>query len=172
MNIIARPPENRKSGRELITQSIALTVVGLCATFFGCAKDVSALKYPLPEDRIRRDGVAWRWEDYSNRVWISVTGVGLQTGLTNAVKKIAFSYSPNTGKSLEDAIAITAFDMFAGSRAERFLLRVLYGTGSLTPLNPSEIVTNGKAFHIYTLSNRIGETNAVYFDGTHYHGIW
>src|SRR4030095_13445892 len=155
MNIKARSPDNRNSGRELIMLPIALTAVGLCATIFGCAKDVSTLKYSLPENRIRRDGVAWRWEDYSNRNWISVSGVGLQTGLTNWLKNISFSYSPNTGKSQAEPIAITAFDMFAGGRAERFLLRVFYGAGRLAPIDYSVVVTNGKAFHIYALTNRI-----------------
>jgi hypothetical protein len=101
---------------------------------------------------------------------------GLRCGTSNWLdephEKHLILLFPNTAKSEEKAIAITAFDMFAGSRAERFLLRVLYGTGRLTPNNRSEVLTNGKAFHIYTLTNRIGETNLVYFDATHYHGFW
>ena len=165
------PSQFSESARPTLLTSLA--VIGLCLTLLGCAKDVLVTKnLYAPTDRVGSDGVTWHWEDYSNRPWIGVSGVGLQTGSTNPMKSISFSYSPNTAKSEEEAIAITAFDMFAGSRAERFLLRVLYGTGRLTPNNRSEVLTNGKAFHIYTLTNRIGETNLVYFDATHYHGFW
>ena len=140
MLLNSRPPDRQLSRRALSILLAAVIVVGLCAMILGCAKDVAITNYSPRFDRVRPDGVIWRWEDYSNRIWISVSGVGLQTRLTNPLKKISFSYSPNTGKSSEEAIAITAFDMFAGIRAERFLLRVFYGTGRLTPLNPSEMV--------------------------------
>ena len=117
------------------------------------------------------DTVPWDWKDYSNRVWLRVTGVGLSTGGDKDLRSVRFSYSPSSGKSEEEAIAIQSFNMFTGRHAEHFLLRVLFGAAD-SSIEPSKRITGGKAFHIYTLTNKAGETNTVFFDGTMYHGLF
>jgi hypothetical protein len=112
----------------------------------------------------------WRWEDYSNRVWISVSGVGLEDR-SNILKQVNFSYSPSAGKSSAEAIAVSSFNMFTGRQAEEFLLRVLFGVrdGSVSHSN---LLSNGKAFHIYRFTTPQGLTNTVFFDGTMYHNLF
>jgi hypothetical protein len=157
-----------------------LLVLACCVLLFGCASKPAqtARNEPAPETSAF-DTVPWRWEDYSNRVWISVSGVGVESFVlrTNSLKRFGFSYSPSTGKSPADAIAIRAFDMFAGDKAERLLLKVLFGMeGSW--LSHSNVVRDGKAFHIYTFQTRTGtaggecQTNTAYFDATKYHNLF
>ena len=161
----------RRSGLKPSTILANLTVAGLCATLISCAKEIAGTKYSLPPDRVRPDGISWRWKDYSNRVWISESYLRPKTG-ANTARRTAFSYSPNTGISQEEAIAIRAFNMFGGGRAERHLLAKLFEEDGNPLLDHSDVVTNGKAFHIYTFTNLAGETCTVYFDATHYHHLW
>jgi len=66
---------------------------------------------------------------------------------------------------------VLVVNMFSGRHAEHFLLRVLYGTRDAS-LSCSNVVTDGKAFHIYRFMSNTGETNTVYFDGTMYHDLF
>ncbi len=64
--------------------------------------------------------------------------------------------------------------MFAGDKAERLLLKVLFGMEG-NWLGGSNVVRDGKAFHIYTFQTHAGsagsecKTNALFFDATQYH---
>jgi len=151
-----------------------LWIAGTCLALLGCATvpPEPVTRADLPET-VRFDTIPWQWADYSNRVWISVSGVGLEVKGTNgpSIKKVSFSYSPNTGKSLAEAIAITSFDMFSGDRAERFLLKVLFGMQG-TWLSQSNFVSDGKAFHSYRFKTSGDTTNTAYFDGTMYHNLF
>lgn len=154
-----------------------LAILGICATLSGCTTQ-SAVKSELRDTATSHvanqdlDTLPCRWEDYSNRVWIAVSGVGVEVGRSNILQEIHFSYSPNTGRSSDQAIAIWSFNMITGRRAEQFLLRVLYGTGDST-VSRSNLISDGKAFHIYTFKNPAGDaTNTVYFDGTKYHNLF
>jgi hypothetical protein len=152
-----------------------LAILGVCATLVGCSAAPPVTRQ-APNSRTSHSidpefaTLPWRWEDYSNRVWIAVAGVGLEVGRSNALKRVSFSYSPNTGRSKEEAIAIRSFDAFSGRRAEHLLLRVLFGAAH-NPLSYSSAVSGGKAFHIYSFTDETGQTNTVYFDGTKYHNL-
>jgi hypothetical protein len=135
-------------------------VVAVFAALAGCASKTPFTTF----DRMP-------WAYYSNRVWLRVTGVGLATGQGKDLRSVSFSYSPSSGKSEEEAIAIQSFNMFSGRHAEHFLLRVLFGAGD-SSVDPSERITGGKAFHIYTFTNKKGESNTVFFDGTMYHDLF
>lgn len=154
-----------------------LVIVGSCVLLFGCATEpVQTARNVTSQESSSFDPVPWRWQDYSNRVWIAVNGVGVENTRTktNNLKKFSFSYSPNTGKFPAEAIAIRSFDMFSGDKAERLLLKVLFGMEG-NWLSNSNAVLNGKAFHIYTFKTlagtpgSAGSTNTIYFDATQYH---
>ena len=119
------------------------------------------------------DTVPFRWEDYSNRVWISVSGVGVENpnAKTNILKKVNFKYSPNTGKSPAESIAVVSFNMFSGDTAERLLLKVLFDMEG-NWLSSSNVVLDGKAFHIYRIKTHSNATNTIYFDATKYHNLF
>jgi hypothetical protein len=151
-----------------------LVILGLCTILFGCGTTPSRTvsKGPAPESA-HFDTLPWRWADYSNRVWITVQGVGVEIPSTNgsSFKKVNFSYSPNTAKSPAEAIAISSFNMFSGKRAEQLLLKVLFGMKG-TSLSTSNLLSDGKAFHIYRFNTSEGTTNTIYFDGTMYHHLF
>src|ERR1041384_7519751 len=105
-----------------------LIILASCVLLFGCASEqVERARNVTAQESSSFDTVPWRWQDYSNRVWLSVSGVGVENtrAKTNILKKFNFSYSPNTGKSPAEAIAIQSFDMLSGDKAERLLLKVL-----------------------------------------------
>jgi|WetSurMetagenome_2_1015567.scaffolds.fasta_scaffold1041822_1 hypothetical protein len=151
-----------------------LVILGVCTTLFGCATEPSGTvtKAAAPES-VTFDTVPWRWADYSNRVWIAVQGVGVEVPSTNgtSLKKVNFSYSPNTGRSTAEAIAISSFNMFSGRRAEQLLLKVLFGMKG-TSLSSSNLLSDGKAFHIYSFKTSEGTTNTTYFDATMYYHLF
>ena len=147
----------------------SLIIVVILTTLFGCAaKDPMGRRIG---DHGPFDTVPWAWKDYSNRVWLRVAGVGLSTDGDKDLRSVRFYYSPRSGKSEEEAIAIQSFNKFTGRYAEYFLLRVLFGAAD-SSIEPSERMTGSKAFHIYTLTNKAGETNTVFFDGTMYHNLF
>jgi hypothetical protein len=155
-------------------------MLGAAVIFVGCSTGPVGTSTTVPVgEPVNFDIVPFRWEDYSNRVWISVTGVDVENPSvkTNRLKNFDFSYSPNTGKSPVEAIAILSFNMLSGAKAERLLLKVLFGMKG-NWLSNSNVLLDGKAFHIYTfeakadLSGRPGKTNTIYFDATKYHNLF
>ena len=151
-----------------------LVIFGVCTTLFGCATEPSGTvtKAAAPES-IAFDTVSWRWADYSNRVWIAVQDVGVEVPSKNgtSLKKVNFMYSPNTGRSTAEAIALSSFNMFSGRRAEQLLLKVLFGMKG-TSLSTSNLLSDRKAFHVYTFKASDGATNTTYFDATMYHHLF
>ncbi len=151
-----------------------LVILGVCAILLGCASAPSGTAAKGPTLKPGGfDTVPWRWEDYSNRVWIAVQGVGVEVPSTNGspLKKVRFSYSRNTGSSPAEAIAISSFNMFSGRHAEQVLLKVLFGMEG-TSLSHSNLLSDGKAFHVYTFRTSEGTTNTTYFDATMYHHLF
>lgn len=159
-------------------RGVVMKVVLLCALagiILGCAETSSKSTVR----QISRSGtnefetLRWRWENYSNLVWIPVRGVGLEVtnkAGTNSLTKVGFSYSPNSGLSAAEPIVISALNMFDGDRAERFLLRVLFGVDGAVEVEHR--LDNAKAFHNYTLNSAESTTTKVYFDATKYHNLF
>ena len=141
-----------------------ILIFSFCLLLVGCNTA------PLNQRNANFDTVPWRWADYTNRVWVSVSGVGVEDGRSNSLKNVKFSYSPNTGKSANEAIAISSFNMFTGRRAEELLLKVLFGVEKIPRY--SDLLSDGKVFHIYKCNTHSGTTNTVYFDGTMYHNLF
>lgn len=151
-----------------------LLVLGSCVLLFGCNAVPPETTIKAPSHTTAGfEIVPWNWADYSNRVWISVSGVGVEGFRANSgtLKKVNFSYSPNTGKSAAEAIAISSFDMISGGRSEQLLLKVLFGMEG-SSLSDSNLLSDGKAFHIYTFKTHAGATNTVFFDVTMYFNLF
>ena len=77
-----------------------LVILGACVMLFGCAAAPpdAATNRPVHEPD-SFNTVPWRWADYSNRVWITVSGVGVgvpSTGGTS-IRKVGVEVASGRG---------------------------------------------------------------------------